>query len=143
DAGGATVMTFEEALVRRVVGSPIGAMLGAWAGTRAVHWGDRPEGAPLAAIVFTMIDPGVDYSHGGRDKLRIAQVQADSMAADYSTARAIADALGQLLEGADETTAIHFTHGFIDLEREIPMTDVRGSQSVFGRTQRLSIYHKE
>ena len=90
-----------------------------------------------------MIDPGIDYSHGGRDTLRIAQIQADSMAGDYGTAREIAGALGQLLEGADETTTIRFSHGFIDLERDMPVVDVRGSRSVFGRTQRLSIYHKE
>lgn len=136
-------MTFEEALILRVVGSPIAAMLGAWSGTRAVHWGDRPEGAPLPAIVFTMIDPGTEYSHGGRDALRITQIQADSLAKDYATARAIEDALGQLLEGPAVAGGRTFSHGFVEMARDVPVIDVRGSQSVFGRTQRLSIYHKE
>ncbi|MBJ7440568.1 MAG: hypothetical protein JHD35_16280 [Sphingopyxis sp.] len=136
-------MTFEEALIQRVVAAPIGAMLCRWQETRAAHWGDRPDGAPLPAIVFTMIDPGVNYSHGGRDALRIAQVQADSLAQDYGTARAIADALGQLLEGATVVAGITFTHSFINLERDIPVVGVRGASSVYGRTQRLSIYCKE
>ncbi|BBF70191.1 hypothetical protein [Sphingomonas bisphenolicum] len=136
-------MSFEEALLARVVGSPIGAMLGHWQGTRTAHWGDRPEGAPLPAIVFTMIDPGVDYTHGGRDPLRIAQIQADSLAQDYATAKAIADRLGRLLESAGDVAGITFTHGFIEFERDIPVVGVRGAPSVYGRTQRFSIHHKE
>ncbi|MBG6116790.1 hypothetical protein IWY39_000594 [Sphingobium sp. JAI105] len=136
-------MTFEEALRQRVVAAPIGGMLGRWQNTRAAHWGDRPDGAPLPAIVFTMIDPGINYSHGGRDDLRIVQVQADSLAPDYGTARAIAYDLGQLLEGAAVVAGITFTHGFINLERDIPVVGVRGASSVYGRTLRLSIYCKE
>lgn len=136
-------MTFEEALVSRVVGSPIGAMLARWEQTRAVHWVERPEGAGLAAIVFTMIDPGVDYHHGGRDALRITQIQADSMAQDYGAARAIADALGRLLEAPADVGGVEFRHGFIDFERDTPAIGVRGARSVFGRTQRFSIHHKE
>lgn len=136
-------MSFEEALLQRVVAAPIGAMLGRWRDARAAHWGDRPDGAPLPAIVFTMIDPGVNYTHGGRDDLRIAQVQADSLAQDYGTARAIADALGQLIEGAAVVAGVTFTHGFIDLERDIPVVDVRGASQIYGRTQRFSIHHKE
>lgn len=136
-------MTLEEALVQRVTGSPIATILGAWSGTRAVHWGDRPEGAPLPAIVFTMIDAGTDYNHGGRDDLTISQIQADSLAQDYATARAISDALGRMLEGAASLEGRTFSHGFVELERDIPVIDVEGARSVFGRTQRLSIYHKE
>lgn len=136
-------MTFEEALVQRAVAAPIGAMLASWKGTRAVHWGDRPDGAGLAAIVFTMIDAGLDYTHGGRDSLRIAQVQADSMAESYAVARAIADGLGKLIEGAATIGGIRFSHGFIDLERDIPVVGVTGARAVYGRTQRLSIYFRE
>lgn len=136
-------MSFEVALLQRILASPIGAMLGRWQETRAAHWGDRPDGAPLPAIVFRMIDPGVNYMHGGRDDLRIAHVQADCLAQDYGTARAIADALGQLIEGAAVVAGFTFTHGFIDLERDIPVVGVRGASSVYGRTQRLSIYCKE
>ena len=136
-------MTFEEALRQRVVAAPIGAMLGSWQDTRAVHWGDRPDGAPLPAIIFTIVDAGVDYTHGGRDDLRIMQVQADSLAQEYGTARAIADAIGQLIEGAAVVAGVTFTHGFIDLERDIPVVGVRGASSVYGRTLRLSIYCKE
>lgn len=136
-------MIFEEALRLRVTGSPIAEMLGAWEGTRTVHWGDRPEGAPLPAIVFTMIDPGITYTHGGRDRMRIAQIQSDSLAQDYATARNIADQLGMLLESAADVDNITFTHGFIDLERDIPTIGVSGAEPVHGRTQRFSIYHKE
>ncbi|MFB0875459.1 MULTISPECIES: hypothetical protein [unclassified Sphingobium] len=136
-------MTFEEDLLQRVSQSPIAASLARWNGAPTIHWGDRPEGAGLTAIVFTMIDEGLDYTHGGRDKLRIAQVQADTMAANYGDARAVADALGLLLEGTAEVNGRTFTHGFIDLERDIPVVGVAGARSVYGRTQRFSIYHKE
>lgn len=136
-------MSFEEALIIRVADAPIGAMLGRWQGTRAVHWGDRPEGAPLPAIVFTMIDLGIAYTHGGRDPLRIGQIQADSMAQDYATAKMIAEGLGRLLEEAADIGGVAFDCGFIDLERDIPVIGVRGAPSVYGRTQRFSIYHKE
>lgn len=136
-------MTFEEALVTRTEGSPFAAQLAPYEGGRAVHWRDRPEGAGLPAIVFTMIDPGVDYTHGGRDALRISQIQADAMAESYGAARAIADELGQLLESAAAIGGIQFSHGFIDIERDMPVVDVGGAPTIFGRTLRLSIYHKE
>lgn len=136
-------MTFEEALLTRTEAAPFAAQLAPYEGGRAIHWGDRPEGAGLPAIVFTMIDFGGDYTHGGRDALRISQIQADVMAESYAAARAIADDLGLLLEGAASVGGISFSHGFIDIERDIPAIDVGGAPTIFGRTQRLSIYHKE
>lgn len=136
-------MSFETDLRTRVLQSPIATRLGNWEGTRAIHWGDRPGGVPLPAIVFNLIDAGIDYTHGGRDDLRITPIQADALAPDYLTAKAIADQLGELLEGAATIGGREFTHGFIELERDVPVVDVRGAQSVYGRTLRLSIYHKE
>jgi hypothetical protein len=136
-------MTFEEALLTRAEAAPLAAELAPYAEGSAIHWGDRPEGAGLPAIVFTMVDPGTDYTHGGRDALRISSIQADVMAESYAAARAIADELGQLLEGAASVGGIQFSHGFIDIERDIPAIDVGGAPAIFGRTLRLSIYHKE
>jgi hypothetical protein len=136
-------MTFEEALTARVLRSPLALRLAPWEGTRAVHWGDRPDGAGLAAIVFNIVVGGTGYSHAGRDDLRIALVQADALARDYSSARAIGDELGQMLEQPSFIEGLHFTHGFIDREADIPVVGVRGSQSVYGRSLRLSIYCKE
>lgn len=136
-------MTFEEDLRDRVVTSAVGEQLGRWEGERATHWGDRPPGAPAPAIVFTMIDAGLDYTHGGRDALRITQIQADVLAESYGQARAIADDLGQLLEGSAEVNGRFFSHGFIDHEQDVPVADVRGARAIYGRTLRLSIYHKE
>lgn len=136
-------MTFEEAIIQRVLTSPIALMLGAWDGTRAVHPVDRPQGAPLPAIVFNLIDAGLDYTHSGRDDLQITPIQADIFADRYAVARGIADVLGRLLEAPAEIGGIRFTHGFIDLERDVPVIDVSGTPAVFGRTQRFSIYHKE
>lgn len=136
-------MTFEETVTQRVLRAPIALRLARWLATRAVHWGERPEGAGLPAIVFTMIDPGIDHVHGGRDALRIPSLQADVLAEDYGTAREIADAIGLLLEGPAVIDGITFTHGFVEREADIPVAGVKGARSVFGRSLRLSLYFKE
>lgn len=136
-------MTFEEALTQRILGAPVASRLARWLTTRAVHWGERPEGAGLPAIVFTMIDPGIDHVHGGRDALRIPSLQADVLAEDYGTAREIADAIGVLLEGPAVIEGIAFTHGFVEREADIPVVGVKGARSVFGRSLTFSLYCKE
>lgn len=136
-------MTFEGALRLRVAASPIGAKLGQFQREPAIFWGDRPDGSPLDAIVFTMIDDGIDYTHAGRDELVISPIQADVFGKSYSAARSIADDLGRLLESGAVVAGREFTHGFVELAQDMPVVGIKGSQSVYGRTMRLSIYHKE
>lgn len=136
-------MTVEEAITARVLASPIAPSLAAWNSTRAVHWGCRPEGAGLAAIIFTMIDVGTAYVHGGRDALSVPLIQADVLAESYGKARTLADMLGRLLEEPAESGAIRFSHGFIERDADIPVADVRGAQFIHGRSLRLSLYCKE
>ncbi|SEI68270.1 hypothetical protein SAMN05518849_101544 [Sphingobium sp. AP50] len=136
-------MTFEEDLRARVIAAPLAAQLAHWEGAPTVHWDDRPEGAGLPAIIFTVIDDAPDYDHDGRDNLIITQVQADTLAPHPALARSISDALGQLLEGAAEVNGRRFVQGLIELARTIPVVGVAGARSVYGRTLRLSIYHKE
>lgn len=135
--------SFEGAINKRVATSPIGARLGQYKRGPAVFWGDRPEGSPLAAIVFTLIDGAPDYTHAGRDELVISQIQADTLADTYAAAKSISDMLGELLEGAAVVDGRTFTHGFLELAQDIPVVGVKGARSVYGRTLRLSIYHKE
>lgn len=104
-------------LLKRLADSPVGALVPAVAGIRAITWGDRLTKAGFPAIVLTQIAPGRDYAHDGPDGLDGPLVQADVMARTNAALNALATALIAEMESQDDVAVggvtVRFHHGFV------------------------------
>jgi hypothetical protein len=64
-----------------------------------VDWGAHPQGAPLPAIVLTVIGDASSPVYTGPDDLSQGRVQVDCYAESYAAAKALARAVRAALDG--------------------------------------------
>ncbi|OWU77601.1 DUF3168 domain-containing protein [Marinibacterium profundimaris] len=64
-----------------------------------VHWGARPQGRPLPAVVLHLIGGGEGATLKGGDGLEICRVQVDAWAPEPGEAMALRRAVTGLLHG--------------------------------------------
>lgn len=58
-----------------------------------------PQGAARPLVVFELVSTGRDYTHEGDSGYRRQRVQFNAYAERYATARAVADAMADVLSG--------------------------------------------
>jgi hypothetical protein len=81
-------MDLQEALYARLIASgPLNALIGS-----SIHWGLRPQGRPLPAIVLTKVAPGQEWTYSGPGVTLNPWVQFDYYGDDYPSLSPIAAA---------------------------------------------------
>lgn len=89
-----------------------------------VHWGVRPQGSALPAIVFNRITGIRDYHMQGASGFVESRIQGDCYGATYTAAKEAARALIALLSGyRGIQDDIEFKGAFIDSERDLTEID--------------------
>jgi hypothetical protein len=125
----------------RLIASPVGALVPAVNGIRAISWGERPPGAGFPAIVLTLITPGRDYTHSGFDNLPRPRVQFDVMATTVGAVNALSATLITELESQDDVvsggTTVRFHHGFIVADQGPIADDLGGGTGGVGADARV------
>jgi hypothetical protein len=81
-------MDLQEALhARLIASSPLNTLIG-----NSIHWGLRPQGRPLPAIVLTKVAPGQEWTFSGPGVALNPWVQLDYWGEDYPTLSTIVEA---------------------------------------------------
>jgi hypothetical protein len=128
----------EEALVARMVGvAPIAAIIG----DRAA-WFERPRADGLAALTFTKVTPGREWTHDGPDGLDRPTVQFDCWGLSDAEVAALARAVLAEMETLGEVTVAEWTFHEAQLEFENwSVEDLDGDVKVFRAQLDFSFYH--
>lgn len=81
-------MDLQEALHARLIASgPLNALIGS-----SIHWGLRPQGRPLPAIVLTKVAPGQEWTYSGPGVTINPRVQFAYFGDDYPSLSPIVNA---------------------------------------------------
>lgn len=124
------------ALVTRLLAVPA---LAGW----AVAWDERPRGN-TRAIVLTMVSPGVDYTHSGRDGLEQPRVQADlwcNVSADIAPALAALVAEMELAPNTVKDVAgVRFHPAFVEAQPGFAPEYLEGGVTLYREMVEVMFY---
>lgn len=129
---------FEEDLLARIRAD---GGLTALVGARS-HWGERPRGGALPAVVLHLISPDRAYAHGGAVGLAGERVQFDCLGETLAAALGVARALPASLEPLEVVGGTSFKAAFLaGGSQGDPTTDPDGRR-VHRVTRDFIIWHQ-
>lgn len=105
-----------------------------------VDWVESDPGAALPRVVLTRVSGGASYAHDGADGLGRARVQIDCVAATYSAAVALAEAVKGALSGwrSGEISAV-----FVIDERDLPGGNANAGQHLAAVSVDVMVHYQE
>jgi hypothetical protein len=129
----------EEALIAKLLATPGVAGL---AGTR-VYPGSRPQGSPLPALVFSLIDGMPLYADDGEVGLAQSRVQIDCWADSYADAKTLARSVKAALSGfVGMSGGVDFPTIFIDAERDLREGGSNAAEYLFRTSIDFIVWHR-
>ncbi|AHE56011.1 tail completion protein gp17 [Sphingomonas sanxanigenens] len=102
----------------------------------------RPEGTPLPALTLQVISPNRTYTQDGPSGFYGPRVQFDSWGASYEDAKLVSRQVTAAVELPAIVGGIRFDAGFLDSERDMPITDIPGGGKAYRVSQDFFVWWK-
>lgn len=103
-----------------------------------VDWGQRPDEAPLPALVLTRISTDRLYTHGGAATLTAARVQCDCYGTTYQAVALLERALLAKMEsGGTGWEAFLLSH------RDFDPVIAQGGERIFRKMSDFNVWYKD
>ncbi|AHE55909.1 tail completion protein gp17 [Sphingomonas sanxanigenens] len=109
---------------------------------RRIWWIDRPQGSSLPALTLQLISPNRTYTLDGPSGFYGPRVQFDSWGASYADAKLVSRIVTAAVELPATADGIRFDAGFIDSERDMPITDIPGGGKAYRVSQDFFVWWK-
>lgn len=117
-------MGFETALRSRLKDDAgVDALIGKDGAILSIDWTVRRQGAPLPAIVLTLVSDPRPQTHDGPDSIRPSRVQIDVLGEDRTSVVALREAVIAALLPAGTYSAVQFDRAQVDAVRDLGRQD--------------------